>query len=111
MKKIVIVGIFASLFFAWCTQSNPSGNLDSFAQCLTDNGAVMYGSKTCPHCLEQKKMFGESFQYVTYVECTDEYERCADLKWVPTWEFKDWSQLEWRQEFSTLADKTNCTLE
>lgn len=111
MKNIALIGICAVAFFAGCTQSHPINNLDSFAQCLTQNGAIMYGSETCPHCQKQKEMFGKSFQYIDYVECTKEFERCADLKGVPTWKFKDGSQLEGLQEFSTLAKKTNCTLQ
>jgi hypothetical protein len=42
---------------------------DTFAKCLTAHGAKMYGLYWCPHCIEQKKMFGESFRYVDYVEC------------------------------------------
>ena len=29
----------------------------------------MYGLYWCPHCIEQKQMFGEAFHYVPYVEC------------------------------------------
>ena len=32
----------------------------------------MYGAYWCPHCQAQKKVFGESFQYVPYVECTQQ---------------------------------------
>lgn len=110
MKKIILVGIFASLFFAWCTQTTPTNNLDDFAKCLTEKWAIMYGSKTCPHCLNQKAMFGESFQYVTYVECTEEFQRCANLKGVPTWEISSGNYLEGEQELSALASATNCKL-
>lgn len=110
MKKITLIGIFSVLFFAWCTQQTPTKNLDAFAQCLTDNWAIMYGSPTCSHCLDQKAMFGDSFQKINYVDCTKEFDRCTNLKWTPTWEFKDWSQIEWSQELSVLAKKTNCTL-
>jgi len=105
-----LVGILAMAFFAGCAQSPQPKNLDTFTQCLTEKWAVLYGAENCPHCLEQKKMFGDSLQYVNYVECTKEFERCADLKWVPTWKFTDWSQLEWRQALSILAEKTNCIL-
>ena len=39
------------------------------AKHLGKTGAVMYGSFKCTHCLEQKKLFGDAFKYVTYVEC------------------------------------------
>ncbi len=112
MKKIFLIWIFSIVFFAGCTQQTPANNLDEFAQCLTSKWAIMYGSKTCPHCLKQKEMFGESFQYITYVECTQEAERCGnELKWsVPAWKFADGTLVEWLQEFSVLATKTNCVL-
>src|SRR6204780_2388822 len=42
---------------------------DSFAQCLATKQAKMYGLYWCPHCIEQKEMFGKAFQYVPYAEC------------------------------------------
>ncbi|MFA7298650.1 MAG: hypothetical protein WC010_03335 [Candidatus Absconditabacterales bacterium] len=110
MKKIALMGIFTVIFFAGCAQQTETKNLDTFAQCLTDNGATMYGSKTCTHCISQKAMFGDSFKNITYVECTVEFQRCEKLTGVPTWEFKDGTQLPGLQELSTLANKTNCTL-
>ncbi len=110
MKKIALVGIFAAVFFAGCAQQTPTKNLDTFAQCLTDKWAIMYGSATCQHCQAQKAMFGDSFAKINYVECTKEFNRCSKLNWVPTWEFKDGTQLEGTQELKTLADKTSCTL-
>lgn len=111
MKKIALIGIFAAIFFAGCAQQTQTKNLDTFAQCLTDNWAIMYGSETCPHCQSQKAMFGDSFKKITYVECTVEFERCSKLKGVPTWEFKDGTQLEGLQQLTALANKTNCTIE
>lgn len=70
----------------------------------------MYGSTTCQHCQKQKATFGDSFSKINYVECTKEFERCSTLKGVPTWEFKDGTQLEGFQELSVLANKTSCTL-
>ena len=110
MKKIALLAIFTVLFFAWCAQQTPTKNLDSFAQCLTDKWAIMYGSLTCQHCQKQKATFGDSFKNVSYVECTKDFDRCAKLKWVPTWEFKDGTQLEGFQQLSVLAEKTACVL-
>lgn len=94
MKKIFLVGILAMVFFTGCAQSPQIENLDTFAQCLTEKGAIMYGAKNCPNCLKQKNMFGDSFQYINYVECTQEYERCANLRGVPAREFSDGSIVE-----------------
>lgn len=104
------MGIVSIVFFSGCAQTTPVDNLDTFSQCLTEKWAVLYGAKNCPHCLEQRKMFGESVQYIDYVECTEEFERCGKLRSVPAREFKDGSIVEWRQQFETLARLTNCKL-
>jgi uncharacterized membrane protein len=40
---------------------------------LTEQGAVMYGAYWCPHCFDQKLLFGkEAFAAVTYVECAED---------------------------------------
>jgi len=110
MKKFALMGICAAMFFAGCAQQTSTKNLDTFAQCLTDQWAIMYGSETCQYCQKQKATFGDSFKNIVYVECTKEFERCSKLKWVPTWEFKDGTQLEGFQELSVLSKKTSCIL-
>src|SRR5580658_4338006 len=42
---------------------------DKFAQCLATKQVKMYGLYWCPHCIEQKEMFGDAFHYVPYQEC------------------------------------------
>lgn len=66
--------------------ANPA-QVDSFAQCLADKGVKMYGAEWCPHCKEQKEMFGESFAKIEYVECTIDQVKCniAGIKGYPTW--------------------------
>lgn len=63
--------------------------LAAFAKYLTEKGVVMYGAYWCSHCQNQKQMFGTAFQYITYVECTKETEKCvaAGVKGYPTWTF------------------------
>lgn len=41
----------------------------SLAKYMGSRGATMYGSFKCPHCNDQKKMFGSAFKYIKYVEC------------------------------------------
>lgn len=109
MKKLFIVGISTLLLLWGCTQQS-SSSLDSFAQCLTEKWAIMYGSVNCSYCQAQKKMFGDSFQYINYVECTEEFERCATISGVPTREFSDGTLLEGRQSLSALAKAADCEL-
>ena len=67
---------------------------DGFAKCLAAKQAKMYGLYWCPHCIEQKEMFGKAFQYVPYVECAikGSHEltpecKAAGVKLFPSWQF------------------------
>lgn len=74
--------------------SAPSGAFETgLAEYLGKTGAVMYGSYKCPHCIEQKKMFGNAFEYVNYVECHPKGENAnpslcfaKGIVHYPTWE-------------------------
>ena len=94
-----------------------AGELDSFATCLKDKGAVFYGAFWCPHCQAQKKMFGKSAKLMPYVECSTadangQTQICIDKKIssYPTWEFADGSRLTGEIPLAQLAEKTSCVL-
>ena len=59
----------------------------TLGKCLTEKGATMYGAYWCGHCNNQKDMFGDDFQYVDYVECTEDAAACtsAGVRGYPTW--------------------------
>lgn len=65
----------------------------ALANHLSENDAKMYGAFWCPHCADQKAMFGDAFQAIDYVECDPEGENpqpelCQDvgIEGYPTWE-------------------------
>ena len=60
---------------------------DSFAKCLTVKGFSMYGAEWCPHCKDQKALFGDSFKYINYVECPQNTNLCLakGIQGYPTW--------------------------
>src|SRR3989338_4206413 len=96
--SIVGVAVIAGIFFLVSANSEP-GKLDQFAQCLKDRGAVFYGAFWCPHCQNQKAMFGASQKLLPYVECstTDgkgQLQLCKDknIEGYPTWAFADGSR-------------------
>ena len=110
---IVIIGV---LVFVSQAPSGP-GKLDAFAQCLGTNGAKFYGAFWCPHCQNQKAMFGTSKQYLPYVECStpdgqDQNALCTAIgvKSYPTWVFADNSTSTGEIPLATLAEKTKCML-
>jgi len=93
-KKVVIilaVAVIAILTLAYSRLTgmfiNATVSYDNFAKCLTEKGVVVYGTKTCSHCQNQKKMFGDSFKYVNYVDCIDNSLQCTEkgIQFVPAW--------------------------
>jgi len=94
-----------------------STRLNAFAQCLSAKGAKMYGAYWCPHCADQKEMFGSSFQYAPYIECGVKGSRAptqvctdADVKHYPTWVFADGSRVEGAHSLQFLSQETGCPL-
>ncbi|HEY6183661.1 MAG TPA: hypothetical protein VIW67_15550 [Terriglobales bacterium] len=90
----------------------------AFAKCLTSKQVTMYGLYWCDHCAEQKKMFGPSFQYVTYMECGIKGSRAeqpvcsqAGVKNFPTWKLPNGSLVEGVQPLQKLSEMTGCSLQ
>lgn len=109
----VVVGLV--LFFS--QGSSAPGKLDEFAKCLNDKGAVFYGAFWCPHCVNQKELFGKAEKYLNYVECSTpdrrgQTQECKDKKieGYPTWEFSDGSRESGELTLEKLAEKTSCKL-
>ncbi len=90
---------------------------DAFAQCLSDEGVTMYGAWWCPHCQNQKELFGNAFRNINYVECSAPGSRSmlpicssAGITGYPTWRFADGSELNGEAPLASLAEKTTCQL-
>ena len=87
---LVFLVAFLYLFSDWFSKAtgyivedNPDNSL---AKCLTERGAVLYGSNLCPNCKIQRNLFGISaFKFLNYVECSDEPLECSNLRGVPAW--------------------------
>lgn len=110
-----IVVLFAAVYLGGWYYKNHK--YDKFAQCLATKQAKMYGLYWCPHCIEQKEMFGESFHHVNYVECavkgsTEMAPQCkiAGVKLFPSWQFADEPPKEGVLSLEALSDKTGCSL-
>jgi hypothetical protein len=60
---------------------------------LSQRGVKMYGAYWCPHCIEQKELFGASARRLPYVECATggqgsrQTSACAaaSIRQYPTW--------------------------
>jgi len=113
---IILVLILVLIFsFSGGGADYSVAEVDAFAQCITEQGAIMYGAFWCPHCARTKKMFGSSFQYVEYVECdprgdNEQSERCIaeGIEEYDTWVFADGSRHISEPTFEELSAKTGC---
>ena len=110
---ILIVAVVSALLLSISgTSSKNSAALAPFAQCLAQKGAVMYGAYWCPHCHAEKALFGDSFKYVNYVECTQQINKCiaANIQSYPTWIYPDGKTYVGTQSLQDLASQSSCTL-
>ena len=81
----------------------------ALARHLRETGAVMYGAHWCPHCADQKALFGDAAKDVPYVECAADAvngrpDLCekAGVKVFPTWVIGT-ERREGVQSLSTLS--------
>lgn len=94
------------------SDANADGQVSEFATCLTDAGAVFYGTGWCSHCNNQKVLFGSAMENVNYIDCDEHSDTCQaeEIAGYPTWKFRDGFVLTGAQPLSVLAEKTGCTL-
>jgi uncharacterized membrane protein len=79
----------------WEIKSTSGAAEVELATHLTQQGAKMYSAYWCPHCYEQKQLFGkQAWERVTNIECAADAKKnpqpklCAKagIKGFPTWE-------------------------
>ena len=78
-------------------QDEPAGPEDpmtrALAEHLAEEGVLFYGASWCPHCQEQKRLFGASASRLPYIECSlagpngpqSASCRMAGVQTYPTW--------------------------
>lgn len=121
MKKAVIWLLVAALLiggFVWLVKTpGRAGKLDGFASCIKDSGALFYGAFWCPHCQNQKALFGASAKYLPYIECStpdgsNQNAVCneAGVTGYPTWKFADGKVETGEVPLAKLSELTNCPL-
>jgi hypothetical protein len=121
LRKVIIglVIVLAVVGVYYIAYHQRAHKYDAFARCLSQKGIKMYGAYWCPHCSEQKELFGESFRYAPYVECgvpgntSKLTPACADaaIKHFPTWQFPPVGErLEGVVPLQDLSFRTGCPL-
>ncbi|MBU0668355.1 hypothetical protein KJ951_01210 [Patescibacteria group bacterium] len=117
MKKIFAASILIIVFLAGCNAQPKDGKYAVMAQCLTEKGVKNYGAFWCSNCANQKKMFGDDFRYITYIECdprgeNGDPEACskAGIDRYPTWIFPGQEPMIGTTDPEVLGKKANCEL-
>lgn len=88
----------------------------ALAQHLSEIGAKKYGAFWCPHCYDQKQLFGkQAFGKINYIECAPEGKnpqpeacRSAGIQSFPTWEISG-QQHQGTQTLEALAQLSGYT--
>lgn len=112
-KMLIFCVIILIILLSWSITPKP---LDDFSKCISNKGAVLYGTWWCSHCAMQKELFSSSFKYINYVECSDlnmsKNELCDSLgiKNYPTWIFDKNKRIEGQLSLKQLSELTNCSL-
>src|SRR3989344_1104836 len=114
--SLVILGLAILIGGISYSRSQPAPS-DEFPQCIKDSGAIFYGAFWCPHCQNQKTMFGRSERLLPYAECSlpsgrGQTQNCIDegIESYPTWQYPDGTRESGKISLTRLAEKTGCTL-
>lgn len=85
---------------------------DKFAKCLTKKGIKMYGTEWCRFSKKQKGLFGDSFQFIDYIDCDQNRGVCTSegIRGYPTWKINGGSH-SGVQQLDKLSQLSNCKLE
>lgn len=105
---LIFLGII-TLLAAGCAKG--PGKYDTFAKCLSEKGAKMFGTEWCPHCKNQKEQFGNSIQYIDYIDCDWNKDECLKygIRGYPTWVI-DREKYSGEQRLEKLSELTGCEL-
>jgi len=92
------------------TENENSVYKENLAKFLKEKGMILYGAYWCPHCKDQKALFGDAAKYLDYVECDAKGEganpdECVarGIEGYPTWIYEG-KQYSGPQTLEELAE-------
>jgi len=113
-KDLIILIFFVSLLLLTACSSRLDPAAEELASCLSEKGVKFYGAYWCPHCNDQKELFGKAVESF-YVECSlpsaqGQTEICqeAGVKAYPTWEFQDGTKREGVLSLEQIKELSGC---
>jgi uncharacterized membrane protein len=91
----LVTAVALSAIYAWTPRPASTDYAAGLARHLSQDGDVFYGAYWCPHCQEQKALFGSAASLLPYVECDPrgaraQPDRCRarGIRVYPTWEIR-----------------------
>jgi len=125
----IIVGILVLFYVIYSVLGKITGGAvsvgneasDEFAKCLSDKDVKMYGAYWCPHCVNNKGMFGNGGKILVdlkiYIECDAGGENpqpdvCSEkgVEGYPTWEINN-KLYSGEMSLDKIAELSGCSLE
>lgn len=84
VKYRVIIWVIAIIILVGLVSysiARPKSDLNSvekeaLAKCLTEKKIYLYGAFNCPNCAVQKEMFDSAVEFITYINCDLEPDKC-----------------------------------
>ncbi len=114
-----VIGLIAAVIVGLAIIHSRSNQTDprapSLAACISKKGLKFYGASWCPHCAEQKSLFGSAAANLPYVECAgpdnQQTAACdaAGIKSYPTWITPDNQTHEGVLSIDQLYSLSGCT--
>jgi len=106
---LVVFAIVVILYLIiWFTSKD---KYEDFAQCLSAEGWVLYGTTTCPHCNDQKEMFKGAVDDIIFIDCSlGDTCRNDGVEYYPTWGNKKGLEEPGVKSFKELSIKSGCKL-
>jgi len=103
--KFWLAGIVLLFFVPLFYFNLPQRDLSEFAKCLRTNGVKMFGTNHCLYCNQQKRIFGNSFQYMRFIDCEVEQDECTqwNIESYPTFIQVDTKGKELKRESGLMS--------
>ena len=76
--------------------------------CLSEKEVALYCSDLAISCIRQRREIGGVFDYITYVDCTENAENCQDLS-LPAWKINNKFYYGIR-DLERLSESSGCNI-
>jgi hypothetical protein len=101
---LIILGIISLTIFIKIKPQEITS--EEIAKCIGEN-SKLYNQIGCPHCENQKNIFGENIKYLNIILCDNDWEQCSQITGTPSWEING-EMYTGTKSIEELKKLTNC---